>query len=319
MKTAAELLSELNELDEHVSIDAKTASDAGRSLLETICAFSNEPGLGGGYILLGVTRADDTLWPAYEAVGVRDPDKLQSDRTGNGFLAILLFHHFLSREDLDWLATFGDLNLSDDEMKALVSAREVGAIDNHAYRNLNRGADTLTASRHLRRLCDSGLLRKKGRGNATYYVPTDRLLSGWNDVQSREPDVKPGESAGKSREFQPKSREFPAESGESTFDPWISSRLDLLQAMPAELRAEVAVLPKKVETERLRRVVWKVCSWRDLPIVAIGKIVERSQNYLQSRVVSPMLRDGELAFSIPDEPNHPRQTYGAVESTSSSD
>lgn len=43
VKTAAELLSELDELDEHVSVEAKTASDVGKSLLETICAFSNEP------------------------------------------------------------------------------------------------------------------------------------------------------------------------------------------------------------------------------------------------------------------------------------
>ncbi len=99
---------------------------------------------------------------------------LQSDRTGNGFMAMLLFHHFLSEEDLDWLKSFEEHNLTEDEMKAMISAREVNAIDNSTYRDINRDVDTLSASKHLRKLCDCGLLEKKGHGPATYYVPTPR-------------------------------------------------------------------------------------------------------------------------------------------------
>lgn len=110
------------------------------------------------------------------------PPVLQSDRTGNNFLAILLFHHFLSREDIDWLATFKDHNLTEDQMKALVSAREVGAIDNSLHRDINRGVDTLGASR-LRNLCDLEPLQKKGQGSSTYYVPTTKLLADWNQFQ----------------------------------------------------------------------------------------------------------------------------------------
>ena len=79
MKTAQELLTELNTLDEHLTIEAKTASDVGTSLMETVCAFANEPHLGGGYILLGVAPASDSFWPVFEVVGVRNPDQLQQD------------------------------------------------------------------------------------------------------------------------------------------------------------------------------------------------------------------------------------------------
>ena len=79
MKTAQELLTELNTLDEHLTIEAKTASDVGTSLMETVCAFANEPHMGGGYILLGVAPASDSFWPVYEAVGVGDSDQLQQD------------------------------------------------------------------------------------------------------------------------------------------------------------------------------------------------------------------------------------------------
>ena len=50
---AQELLEHLNLLDENERIEAKRAQESGRSMLETICAFANEPGLGGGWLLLG--------------------------------------------------------------------------------------------------------------------------------------------------------------------------------------------------------------------------------------------------------------------------
>jgi ATP-dependent DNA helicase RecG len=77
--TAAELLQSLNLLDEHERIEAKRASEAGKSLLETVCAFANEPGLGGGWIVLGVVREDMALFPAYEVEGIAQPDKLSAD------------------------------------------------------------------------------------------------------------------------------------------------------------------------------------------------------------------------------------------------
>src|SRR6056297_1999597 len=79
MKSAQQLIEELNTLDENVSIEAKTASAFGDAIMETICAFANEPGLGGGHLILGVTAASDSFWPLYEAVGVADADQLQSD------------------------------------------------------------------------------------------------------------------------------------------------------------------------------------------------------------------------------------------------
>jgi len=89
---------------------------------------------------------------------------LQSDRTGNSFMAILLFHHFLNHDDLIWLITFELHNLAGDEMKAMISDPEVGAINNTTFRSLNRECDTLSASKHLHRLVDFWLLDKKGRG-----------------------------------------------------------------------------------------------------------------------------------------------------------
>ena len=103
------------------------------------------------------------------------PPLFESDRGNDQFVARYFFHHFLGAEDIAWLAQFKDLHLSEDEAKALIVVREAGAINNGTYRELTK-VDTLTASQSLRRLRDAGLLAQKGRGSATYYVPTERLL-----------------------------------------------------------------------------------------------------------------------------------------------
>ena len=73
------LIASLEVADEHTRLEVKRGAEVGKSLLETICAFSNEPGLDGGTILLGVSKSADNLYGNYEVVGVPDPDKLQAD------------------------------------------------------------------------------------------------------------------------------------------------------------------------------------------------------------------------------------------------
>ncbi len=77
-----DLLRELNEYGEREQVEAKTTSEMGKSLLETVCAFANEPNLDGGHILLGVARgpAIDTFGERqYEVIGVPDPEKVVDD------------------------------------------------------------------------------------------------------------------------------------------------------------------------------------------------------------------------------------------------
>ena len=65
--------------DESVEIEAKKASEVGKSCWETISAFANEPGLGGGYLLLGIKSPQDSNGNRYEIEGLTDPDKIQTD------------------------------------------------------------------------------------------------------------------------------------------------------------------------------------------------------------------------------------------------
>ena len=76
---AQEIIRLLNNSDESSDLEAKKGSSIDRSILETVCAFSNEPDLGGGLIILGVKESEDSLFPSYQVVGVDNSDKLQKD------------------------------------------------------------------------------------------------------------------------------------------------------------------------------------------------------------------------------------------------
>ena len=47
--SAQELYKRLSTADECVWIEAKGKRDSVQSLMESVCSFSNEPGLGGGF------------------------------------------------------------------------------------------------------------------------------------------------------------------------------------------------------------------------------------------------------------------------------
>ena len=78
--SAKELLETLNDVDEQDTLEAKSLrDDTSRSILETVCSFSNEPGLGGGVIVIGIAESKNADGPKYIVDGVDDPDKAQLD------------------------------------------------------------------------------------------------------------------------------------------------------------------------------------------------------------------------------------------------
>ena len=82
------LLDILNSSDECSWLEAKgsrdiylhdTKKEDFRSLLESVCSFSNEPNLGGGIILLGIGENDELQNSRYTVEGVSNVDKAQKD------------------------------------------------------------------------------------------------------------------------------------------------------------------------------------------------------------------------------------------------
>ena len=82
MRSAQDLLDELNAVDESTRTEAKRTRQLGKSVLETVIAYTSEPGLNGGYPLLGVNRSvNDKGCTTYAPTGLLLSDNIRPDST----------------------------------------------------------------------------------------------------------------------------------------------------------------------------------------------------------------------------------------------
>ena len=247
------------------------------------------------------------------------PPLFESDRGRDLFTATYLFHHFLGPEDIAWLAQFRGLNLSDDEARALVFVREVGAIDNAAYRNMNR-VDTLQASAHLRRLRDARLLEQRGRGSATYYLPTAALhAASGGEVAGTPPDDQPGPQA-PGLPSQALDHMSQASRHMSQAPDHMSQAPDHMSqagpgfwdGVPEDLRQDLQALGQRLEPERTRHLILRLCRLRPWRAEELAQHLGRDAAYLVRHHLSPLVQAGRLVQTIPEMPRHPEQAYRTV-------
>lgn len=240
------------------------------------------------------------------------PPLFESDRGNDQFVARYFFHHFLGDDDIAWLAQFKDLHLSEDEAKALIVVREAGAIDNASYRVLTR-LDALSASQSLRRLRDAGLLAQKGRGSATYYIPTENLLG-----NSTEKGATDG-LGGLSRELERLSRDSDSLSRDSDGlareknAARQAARNVLLAAVPGELAARLGALGRRSPPDAVRAVVLDLLRQREWRLEELSQLLQRNAEYVRQQYVQPLIKCGAIAMTR--EPNDPQQAYRAVDQT----
>ncbi len=223
------------------------------------------------------------------------PPTFESDRERNQFVVTLLFHHFLSADDWAWLRKL-DVELNDEEARALVFVREAGAINNAAYRDINR-VDVLNASTHLRRLRDNGLLDQKGKGADTYYVTTAKLIAPLQPpAQIVQPAPRSIQSGGQPIQPAPSEHQSPG----------------LTHQLPGVLSTLVHQLGQRATPDQISEAIRQLCAWRALSVSELAEILDRGNKHLLRNHLSPMIREGVLAYTIPDQPNHPQQKYRAA-------
>ena len=241
-----------------------------------------------------------------EAAGLESP-LFASQRSTDQFVATYYFQHFLSEEAIAWLARFKDLKLGDEEAKALVAVREQGAIDNAMYRELNR-VDTLAASQTLRRLRDAGLLEQKGRGSATYYVPTPYLLA------AQAPTAGPGDDgpaqAAKPDALSPKAE--PLSPKPEALSPKAEPLSPKPDALPDALLEQVFALGKRSPPAAVEDAIVALCHWRALGVDALARHLGRGRGTVGD-YVARLLKAGRLKQTNPAQPRHPQQAYVAAE------
>lgn len=241
------------------------------------------------------------------------PPLFESDRGQDQFSTLFFFHHFLGEEDIRWLAQFKALHLNDEEARALVVAREANAIDNATYRALNN-VDTLTASNALRRLRDAGLFSQHGRGSATWYQPTDRLLGAAPGGLSSQLDALSGKQAplsSMSEGLSSKSASLSSKSDglSSKPDP---ARTALLDELPGQLAARIGALGQRHPPERVRDLVVELCRRRAWRVDELALLLQRNPESIRQNYLRPLLAQKRIAMTLPDTPHSPQQAYRSV-------
>jgi ATP-dependent DNA helicase RecG len=221
------------------------------------------------------------------------PPTFESDRAQNLFIVRLLLHHFLNPEDIKWLMQFDTLGLNDHQKQGLIMVRELGAIDNSAYRQLS-DADTLRASQELRQMRELGLLEQKGKGRATYYVP-GRLLNPEPLPLNPEPlAVNP---------------EPPA------LNPEPINENSLRAALPPDLLAKLDGLKQRESDKaKISAIIHTLCSRQAYSLAELTTLLKRKDvNYVSRNFIKPMIDSGRLKYRYPEVINHPEQAYEAVQ------
>jgi ATP-dependent DNA helicase RecG len=218
------------------------------------------------------------------------PPTFESSRRPDQFVATFLFHHFLGPDDLVWLRTLTAEPLSDEESRALVFVRELGAIDNAAYRTINR-ADTLNASTHLRRLRDLDILAMKGSGSRTYYVPGlafERALATNTPQSIANTPQAPGHTP-----------QADANAPQATWSD-----------VPEALRRRLPVPGTKPRRAVVQQLVIELCTGRPLSARELATLLgRRNPRDLVRELLSPMVAQGLLSYTIPAMEKHPEQRY----------
>ena len=235
------------------------------------------------------------------------PPLFDSDRNRDEFVTRFFFHHFLGEDDIRWLAQFKDLHLSDEEARALVVVREAGLIDNATYRSLNK-VDTLAASTALRRLRDIGLLAQQGRGSATRYRPTDKLIKGVNEILS-------GTSGSASSMLDSLSSVSTSLSSkpESLSSMSGQKRNTLLNELPGQLAARVGAIGQRHPPDEVRALVVALCQARAWTAEELASLLNRKPETIRQDYLRPLLARNHITMTIPDKPKSPQQAYRAVE------
>ena len=231
---------------------------------------------------------------------------IATDRAEARFSLTLFLHNLMTEEDVAWLARFADCELSPEDAKVLVLARQLGAVSNRMVRDAT-GLDTLVASRLLKRLLDLELLTVEGKGSATVYRPGPRLLA--------EPLPSEGNSGSSEGELPPNGGSLgrglpPYGGGLGVLGGEVAP---LGEELPSDLRERIRELgtraPKRAVVEE---IILALVAIRPMTGGEIARTLDRARPKLQENYLGPMVRSGWLR-RLRIEPSHPYQRYAPGE------
>ena len=237
------------------------------------------------------------------------PPTFDSDRSKNQFTIRLLLHHLLDKETLKWLASFTKYTLNNEQRLSLVFMREIGAIDNITYRQLNSDINNQKASADLHSMCEMKLFEQKGQGRNTYYIAGsayDEISTGDGEICTDDDEISIGDN------------KISISDGEiSTGDDEISIGDNKISTGDGETNREIPFdliekcngLSKKESPDKIEKLILNLCEYKNLTLKEIAELLKRRPKSIRDQYVKRMVDEGKLSYTIPEMKNHPNQKY----------
>ena len=274
------------------------------------------------------------------------PPTFESNHEANKFTARLLLHHFLSKENMEWLAQYAEFGLVNEQKLALVFVREVGAIDNATYRQLDSSITHARARLEIHKLCDLGFIEKKGQGRNTYYIRTSKVVSLGERLPSQDERLLPQHSTLGERlppqgerllpqhstlgerlppqderllpqhgtlgeRYQGEDERYQGKLGTFEEECMLKPREELVRELSKELQERVNNIGSRASRETVCQLLIDLCAFKPYNYEELASILQRSPKALKDKYLKPLRLANKLFYWIPEMINHPLQKYVA--------
>jgi ATP-dependent DNA helicase RecG len=274
------------------------------------------------------------------------PPTFESNHEANKFTARLLLHHFLSKENMEWLAQYAEFGLVNEQKLALVFVREVGAIDNATYRQLDSSITHARARLEIHKLCDLGFIEKKGQGRNTYYIRTSKVVSLGERLRPQGEKIPPqhgslgerllpqderllpqhgtlGERLPPQDErllpqhgtlgerYQGEDERYQGKLGTFEEECMLKPREELVRELSKELQERVNNIGSRASRETVCQLLIDLCAFKPYNYEELASILQRSPKALKDKYLKPLRLANKLFYWIPEMINHPLQKYVA--------
>ncbi len=170
----------------------------------------------------------------------------------------------------------------------------------------------------LKALVDKGLLMVDGQGRATSYRVAQAAVTELTDVINFEDPVSGAASSGH------KSASSGHKSTRSSHKDASSGHTGLIGLTDKDwkcliVKAKPVSESRRSSPEIVRETIVSLCARHYLSMAQIAELLNRDQDAIRRRYVTPMVNEGLLERRFPKQPNHEQQTYVASASESGSE